>query len=78
MAKNNKTLISEKDLKSIQKKEKRFKCDCCDQRFSTKGNLKDHLKIHTGEKPFECDFCGNKFTRKGNLDKHFKIHMRLL
>ena len=73
--KNNKTsLISEKDFNSIQKMEKRFKCDCCDQRFYHRGHLNNHLKIHTGEKPFQCDYCGKKFTKNSDLNRHIKIH----
>ena len=52
----------------INAKEKAFKCDCCDQRFSKRSNLNQHLKIHTGEKPFQCDFCEKKFTHKTQFD----------
>ena len=81
MVKKNETgLISENDfhskdnLKRIQKKEKKFKCGCCDQRFTDRCDLKIHMRIHTGEKPFQCDLCAKKFTRKHHLDNHLKIH----
>ena len=55
-------------------KEKAFKCDCCDQRFSTRGSLDRHLKIHTEEKRFERDYCEKKFNRKDYLKTHREIH----
>ena len=53
---------------------KAFKCDCCGQRFSTRGNLNQHLTIHTGEKPFQCEYCEKKFIQKSSLKMHLKIH----
>ena len=62
----------------INAKEKAFKCDSCDRRFSRKGDLKLHLTIHTaGEKPLQCDYCGKKFNHKGDLNRHRKVHTGL-
>ena len=67
------SLTSKKDIK-LKSKEKAFKCDCCDQRFSYSSYLNRHLQIHTGEKPFQCDLCYKRFSHRVNLNVHLRIH----
>ncbi|MCO5559352.1 hypothetical protein L7F22_012951 [Adiantum nelumboides] len=50
----------------------------CNRRFSTPGNLKDHLNEHSGEQPYSCTFedCPHRFRSKQHLCRHLKKHER--
>lgn len=53
---------------------KKFKCTDCDQQFSQKGGLSNHVRIHAGDKPFVCGMCAREFVQKCNLMRHLRIH----
>eukprot|EP00897_Mesotaenium_endlicherianum_P005084 jgi/Mesen1/4603/ME000233S03898 len=50
----------------------------CGRRFSTPGNLRDHLNEHSGERPYACSLegCGMHFPSKQLLCRHMKKHER--
>jgi len=57
----------------------RFKCEKCDSKFNTNGNLKDHVKsVHNKIKDFECDLCNHKCSSNSNLKRHIKhVHDKI-
>ena len=49
---------------------KPYKCNLCDFKFKTKGQMKTHFsKIHEGKR-FHCSICGKDFLRNQELVKH--------
>ena len=48
----------------------------CDNTFTRKGNVKNHMLLHTGTK-FQCEVCEKKFALKGNLKIHMLIHTKV-
>lgn len=58
---------------------KMFKCDECDKMFSTKGNLKQHIKaVHNKIKDFKCEECDFVCSINGSLKRHIKmVHLKI-
>merc|ERR1712020_772582 len=58
---------------------KKYKCDICQKKFTSKQNREVHLRIHTGEFPYQCDLCQvNGSSMKFRRIHHFKKHLHTL
>ena len=57
----------------LAKGEKKFQCDLCDSKFSTKGYLYGHKKSHDNQY-FDCTLCGSTLKGKHKLKLHVKCH----
>ncbi|XP_061727174.1 gastrula zinc finger protein XlCGF26.1-like isoform X2 [Cydia pomonella] len=56
------------------RKEKKFVCSYCNQKFQTKQRLAIHTRTHTGLKPYTCELCGRSFAANSNLRNHLAAH----
>ncbi|XP_031623087.1 zinc finger protein 420-like [Contarinia nasturtii] len=73
-----KTTISREVLSRHLKKYhgtiKMHKCPCCDEEFSKRGLLHDHLHMHPDYRPFICETCGNGYKTINELNSHHRKH----
>ena len=55
-----------------------FKCDKCEEEFSSKKNLQKHKRIHMSclPGPFQCDQCDTSFDIEWKCEAHKKTHSR--
>ena len=53
---------------------KRFECDLCEYKATTKQSLVRHRLTHAGERPYPCYLCDHKAKTKRNLAIHCLTH----
>lgn len=58
--------------------EKPYECTNCNKRFTTSGQLNQHMRTHTGEKPYTCDVCNKSCSSSNYLKKHKRCHCNAL
>lgn len=59
-----------------------LQCKICDEVFSTKQDIVNHLKVHTGsrtpksetDKKFTCDHCDRRFFTAKDVRRHHVVH----
>ena len=62
------------DQEVREKPRKRFECNLCDHKATTKFNLARHRLTHTGQRPYPCDLCNHKATTKQCFVRHCLTH----
>ncbi len=57
---------------------KQFECeyDGCDRKYTSRGNLKTHVKSHEGQFNYQCDYddCDKAFITSYRLKVHRRVH----
>ena len=66
--------ISQKTINEDRNSRKKFTCNYCDKKLSTKQAAHIHERVHTGEKPYQCRYCNKKFSQSGYTKQHEKSH----
>lgn len=51
----------------------RYNCPKCDEKFCFPTMLQDHLNLHTNNKPYSCSKCKWKFTTMYNASAHERL-----
>ena len=61
-------------IKKSTTKERRHKCQHCDQSFGLVKELNSHSRDNHADKPFQCQVCGRTYSSKNALDRHSRVH----
>lgn len=60
--------------KSLNDKEKPFRCEICGKSYVSKHTLYYHMKLHSQKDIYECLECGKKLLSKNDLRFHMITH----
>lgn len=51
-----------------------FTCLVCLATFTSRNNMKRHIRLHTGIKPYSCHKCSESFSRNDDFKRHLLKH----
>ncbi|XP_075232956.1 uncharacterized protein LOC142331140 [Lycorma delicatula] len=68
--------ISDEELMQQNRDVWEYRCKCCNKRFKSESNLREHFSEHNYRKRFTCSYCPKSFDRKWNLMSHVNIHTK--
>ena len=61
-------------ITQIKKKDKKRKCQLCNEEFDDFRKMQTHLMKHTEFVPFKCEVCSKEFPFKNQLVNHSLTH----
>lgn len=66
----NVTLLQEHNMRSHGQ----FTCLVCLSTFTSRNNMKRHIRLHSGIKPYSCQRCQESFSRNDDFKRHLLKH----
>ena len=64
-------------IKKTVTKDRRHKCQHCDNTFSLVKELNSHFRDNHPDQSFKCHVCDRTYSSKNALDRHAKVHTGL-
>ena len=55
--------------------ERKYLCEYCEKRFTSKYALDRHVLTHTQQRPHACEYCSMAYTQRNDLVKHLREHV---
>ncbi|CAG9806882.1 unnamed protein product [Chironomus riparius] len=55
--------------------ERKYHCEYCEKRFTSKYALDRHVLTHTQQRPHVCEYCSMAYTQRNDLIKHLREHV---
>lgn len=78
MEKQKKIIFSSSPYTDSKRNHSFFPCSKCNKKFSTKGNLNNHIRtIHENIRPYKCPYenCKKSYATSGRLETHKRTHI---